>query len=443
MIMNSRSRYAVVGLGSRSRMFTRALLNEHSDDGELVALCDVNRTRMNHHNSWFRTEFGAGPVPCYDAADFVRMLDEQRVDTVIVTSVDRTHHHYIVAAMEHGRDVVTEKPLTTDADKCQQILDAQARTGRELKVTFNYRYAPRNSAVKELISSGAIGDVQSVHFEWLLDTRHGADYFRRWHRDKRNSGGLMIHKSSHHFDLVNWWLDAVPHTVFGFGDLRFYGSENAEARGEKVTSYRSHGNPDLANDPWSIDLAATPELKALYLDAEHEDGYIRDRNVFSDGISIEDDMAVLVRYNSGATLSYHLTAYSPWEGYRVGFNGTKGRLELDVVERSYVSGDVIDPNAAGADQPGNEPIDRTRLTLRPLWEKPRPIDVEEEGGGGHGGGDRRLLADVFGGAPKPDPLGRAAGPMDGAYAMLTGAAANRSFATGLPVQISDLVTLPT
>jgi hypothetical protein len=54
-----------------------------------------------------------------------------------------------------------------------------------------------------------------------------------------------------------------------------------------------------------------------------------------------------------------------------------------------------------------------------------------------------LLADVFGGAPKPDPLGRAAGPMDGAYAMLTGAAANRSFATGLPVQISDLVTLPT
>ena len=53
------------------------------------------------------------------------MLDEQRVDVVIVTSVDRTHDHYIVTALEHGCDVITEKPMTTDADKCQRILDAQ------------------------------------------------------------------------------------------------------------------------------------------------------------------------------------------------------------------------------------------------------------------------------------------------------------------------------
>jgi len=341
--------------------------------------------------------------------------------------------------MEAGRDVITEKPLTTDAAKCQRILDTQARTGRRLTVSFNYRYAPRNSAVKELIQSGAIGEVLSVHFEWLLDTRHGADYFRRWHRDKRNSGGLMIHKASHHFDLVNWWLGTVPDTVFGFGDLRFYGRDNAERRGEVVRSYRSHGSPDVDKDPWAINMAADPVLRALYLEAEHEDGYIRDRNVFSDGISIEDDMAVLVRYESGATMTYHLTAYSPWEGYRVMFNGTKGRLELEVEERSYVSGAAQDPNQPG--QPITEPIDRTRLTLRPLWEVPRRIEVEE-GAGGHGGGDRRLLNDLFGGKREPDPLGRAATHLDGAYAMLVGAAANQSFATGLPVRIRDLVRFP-
>ena len=49
-----------------------------------------------------------------------------------------------------------------------------------------------------------------MHFEWALDTVHGADYFRRWHREKKNSGGLLVHKSSHHFDLVNWWLGDVP-----------------------------------------------------------------------------------------------------------------------------------------------------------------------------------------------------------------------------------------
>ncbi|WP_166355666.1 Gfo/Idh/MocA family protein [Phytoactinopolyspora limicola] len=438
----ARKRYAMVGLGSRSRMFSQALLAAHADVGELVALCDVNQARMDFQNKRFAERFDAAPIPTYGASEFVRMLHECAVDAVIVTSMDRTHDHYIVAAMEHGCDVVTEKPLTTDEVKCQHILDAQQRTGRELTVTFNYRYAPRNSAVKELIASGAIGEVQSVHFEWLLDTRHGADYFRRWHRDKRNSGGLMVHKSSHHFDLVNWWIDAVPQTVFGFGDLRFYGRANAENRGERVRSDRSHGSGEVGINPWAIDLADEPELKGLYLDAEHEDGYIRDRNVFSDGISIEDDMAVLVRYNTGATLTYHLTAYSPWEGYRVGFNGTKGRIELAVIERSYVSGEVIDPNAAGADQPGNEPIDHTRLTVQNLWGKARRVEVDEEGGGGHGGGDRRLLADVFGGRSEPDPLGRAAGPIDGAYAMLTGAAANRSFATGLPVQIADLVSFP-
>jgi hypothetical protein len=180
----------------------------------------------------------------------------------------------------------------------------------------------------------------------------------------------------------------------------------------------------------------------LYLDAEHEDGYLRDRNVFTDGISIEDDMSVMVRYETGATMTYHLTAYSPWEGYRVMFNGTKGRLELDVEERSYVSGGVQDPNRPGAGAaPKAPPIDRARLTLRPLWDIPRPIEVEE-GSGGHGGGDRRLLNDLFGEVREVDPLGRAATHVDGAYAMLVGAAANRSFASGLPVRIRDLVRFP-
>jgi hypothetical protein len=152
-------------------------------------------------------------------------------------------------------------------------------------------------------------------------------------------------------------------------------------------------------------------------------------------------MAVLVKYDTGATLSYHLTAYSPWEGYRVMFNGTKGRVELDVEERSYVSGAAEDPNKPEAQRKNAPPIDRARLTVRPLWDVPRVVEVEE-GSGGHGGGDRRLLADLFGGKNEPDPLGRAASHRDGAYAMLVGAAANRSFATGMPVRIDDLVRFP-
>lgn len=74
------------------------------------------------------------------------------------------------------------------------------------------------------------------------------------------------------------------------------------------------------------------QLKAMYLDAEGEDSYYRDQSVFGDGISIEDPMGVMVRYRSGAILTYSLAAYSPVEGFRVAFTGTKARLELEVRE---------------------------------------------------------------------------------------------------------------
>jgi predicted dehydrogenase len=436
--MPARKRYAVVGLGSRSRMFSMALLKDYQEHGELVAFCDHNQTRMDYFNQYYADELGAKPVPTYKPEDFDRMVDEQKVDCVIVTTIDRAHHRYIIRAMELGCDAITEKPMTVDAEKCQAILDTIHSTGRKLTVTFNYRYAPRNSKVKELLMEGAIGKVISVHFEWLLNTVHGADYFRRWHRDKRNSGGLMVHKSTHHFDLVNWWLGTQPETVFGFGDLMFYGRANAEERGVTKFYDRAFGRPHAEDDPFALHLDRHEGLRRMYLEAEHEEGYVRDQSVFGDGISIEDDMAVLVRYRNKATMSYHLTTYSPWEGYRIGFNGTEGRLEYEVHENSYVSGSESDTNRPEVrDAKEIEINEPSRILVRPLWGKPMEVEVSSSEGG-HGGGDRRLLEDVFLGN-QADPLGRAANHVDGAMSILTGIAANKSFATGMPVQVGTLI----
>lgn len=444
-----RTRYAIVGLGGRAQMFVRALTGPHADTAQLVAFCDVNQTRMDVHNRTV-VESGGSAVPTYPAQDFAAMLDKEQVDAVIVTSIDRTHDEYIVTALRAGRDVITEKPMTTDAQRCRRILDAQAETGRSVTVTFNYRYNPLHARVREVIASGAIGDIGSVHFEWLLDTRHGADYFRRWHRDKANSGGLMVHKATHHFDLVNWWIASSPDVVFGLGQLFFYGDENGTRRGLARPYARAHGAESAADDPFALNLAGNPNMTALYLDAEHEDGYHRDQNVFGPGITIEDDMAVAVRYRSGATMSYHLTAYSPWEGYRVAFNGSAGRLELDVVENSFVDPGTARKVAGEAvhGRPGTDvsagiddaPERSARLTLRKHWEKPQDLELPDTSGG-HGGGDERMLSDIFGGKRVEDPLGRASTHRDGALSLLTGLAANRSFETGLPVRADDILAL--
>lgn len=437
-----RRRHAVVGLGSRAQMFVQALADTHADRCEIVAFCDLNRTRMAVHNRTLTERFGLAAVPTYGPADFGEMLTRERVDVVVVTTVDRTHDEFIVAALRAGCDVVTEKPMTVDAQRCRRILDAQAETGRKVTVTFNYRYNPVHAKVREVIASGAIGEVGSVHFEWLLDTRHGADYFRRWHRDKANSGGLMVHKATHHFDLVNWWIASSPETVFGLGRLFFYGDDNGERRGLARPYERAHGASAAADDPFALHLESSPTLKELYLDAEHEDGYHRDQNVFGGGVTIEDDMAVSVRYRSGATMSYHLTAYSPWEGYHVAFNGSAGRLELDVVENSFVDAGTAG-HVSGTALHGVEvaPEHGSRLTLRRHWDKPVELDLPDAGGAGHGGGDERMLADIFGGGTGEDPLGRASTHRDGALSLLTGLAANRSFETGLPVHVDDLLKL--
>ncbi len=438
----AKKKYVLVGTGSRCSMYLDALGKDFREYGDILALCDSNHVRMNYWRDYMKETYGIGPLPTYHCSEFDRMIQEQKPDKVIVTSMDRTHHLYICRAMELGCDVVTEKPMTVDAEKCQQIIDTKKRTGRDIIVTFNYRYSPRNTRVKELLKDGIAGTITSVTFEWLLDTSHGADYFRRWHRNKNNNGGLLVHKSTHHFDLMNWWLDSAPKTVFAMGDLKFYGKENAEKRGVTQFYDRAYGNPIAAKDPFAlkIDPEKDQRLLALYYgEAEKEDGYMRDRSVFSDGISIEDNMNVMVRYQNNVVMNYCLYAHSPWEGYRVCFNGTKGRLEFNVVEKSYVSGGHEDFN-----QPGMRELEGDKKSLvpeiifQPLWGKPVVFTYEQNDKGGHGGGDVRLLRDVFAGA-QPDPLGHAAGYIDGAKSILTGIAANISMKTGEPVQVKDLV----
>ncbi len=423
-------RYAVVGTGGRVPMFLNPLVKRYKQDGELVGLCDINLGRVELYNQKLETELGYHRVPGYHADDFDKMIQETRPDVVIVTTVDAFHDKYIIRAMELGCDAITEKPMTIDDEKCRAILDTIKKTGRKLRVTFNYRWGPGPSLVRKLLAEGAIGEVIHVDMEYLLNTSHGADYFRRWHREKDKSGGLMVHKSTHHFDLVNWWLDAVPETVFGFGRLAFYGRENAKKRGIDVKYDRYTGN-DTGNDPFALKLDSNSRYKALYLDPEQHDGYQRDRNVFGDNITAEDTMSVLVKYRTGTVLNYSLNAYLPREGFHIAFNGTKGRLEYTEAHASHIIAGQDDEELA------NEMKWESQIIVHPMFGKAYtvPIPTAE---GGHGGGDPLIQEQIFSSNPPEETLGRNAGHGQGAASILIGIAANKSFESGLPVKIADL-----
>lgn len=412
-------RYVLVGASGRALyMYAKPIVEEHSASSEIVGIFDTNPLRSEA----LRTMAG---LTCPVYTNFESMIGDLKPDRAIITTIDRTHHDYIIRCLDAGVDVITEKPMTIDAEKCEAILAAEKRTGREITVTFNYRFTPYVSAVKRAIVDGIIGDVLNVDFEYMLDTVHGADYFRRWHARKENSGGLLVHKSTHHFDLINWWIMEEPVEVMAFGTRRFYGPTR-DARGERCLTC-GHKNTcefyfDIEAPMFGVDLADFNRL--LYRECESADGYVRDRCVFSDEIDIEDSMSVNVKYSGGALLSYSLIAHSPYEGWKASINGTEGRLEI----AEYHSG-----LRAGEPSYTFDFYDRTGNKISHTVPK---------AAGGHGGGDSRLRKMIFDGGI-PDPLGHQANSFAGAVSILIGIAANRSIAEGRNVKIGDLVPLDT
>ena len=364
------------------------------------------------------------------------MLNQQNPDLIIVTTVDSTHHQFIIKGLESGYDVLTEKPLTTDETKAQAILDAERKSGRNLIVGFNYRWSPYATKIKELLANNTIGKITSVDFHWYLNTYHGASYFRRWHGYKDKGGSLWVHKATHHFDLINWWLDSDPEEVFALGDLEHYG-KNGPFRGSNCRSCEFKDKCD-----YYFDINKDKRLMDLYVNNEQYDGYIRDRCLFSEDIDIYDKMSAQIKYANNVSVNYSLTTYSPFEGWRIAFNGTEGRIEasLDIPYNKKVAINQEEMHALEMAQNAVEDIDIESIIVHKLWKKHDTIKVEMEKGG-HGGGDTRLQHKIFISPNTKDPFDRSAGIRDGLMSIMVGIAARNSVETNKPIKIKDLIDL--
>ncbi|MDH5609601.1 MAG: Gfo/Idh/MocA family oxidoreductase [Cyclobacteriaceae bacterium] len=423
-------RVALVGTGVRGTSFWGRRLQQHySHLLEFVGLSDINPGRLEAAKSYMG-------VQCRVFVDFDQMVRETRPDLVIVTTKDSTHHQFIIKGLDMGCDVLTEKPLTIDEHKCQQIIDAEKRSNKKLIVGFNYRWSPYATKVKELLMKESIGKITSVDFHWYLNTYHGASYFRRWHGERDSSGTLWVHKATHHFDLLNWWLDSDPDEVFAYGDLEYYGF-NGPFRGDNC---RTCAHQKACEFYW--DITKDKDMMRLYVDHEKHDGYIRDNCLFRDDINIYDKMSAQVRYKNNITLNYSLTTYSPYEGWRVALNGTKGRIEawIDIPYQQNVSVSQAELHAAEMDQGKKDATEYQPVIVHRLWED---FEVEKVAidRSGHGGGDEALHEKIFEKPNERDPFERAAGLRDGAMSSLIGIAARKSIESGQPVRISELTTL--
>jgi predicted dehydrogenase len=406
-----RRRYAMVGTGHRgSSMWGADLAKNYGDVLEFVGLADTNPKRM----AAAKVLMG---VSCPTFTSFDEMVERTRPEVLMVTTVDSTHVEYITRALDRGIDVITEKPMVTDEKQVKAVLDAQRRNKSRVIVAHNYRYAPKHQKIKEILAAGEIGPVTSVDFSWYLDTGHGADYFRRWHRLKSKGGSLWVHKASHHFDLINWWLGADPVEVSAYGELNVYG----KAGPFRYTHCRPC--PHKAKCPFYWDITKNERLMKLYAQAEDVDGYRRDGCVFREEVDIYDTMSAVVKYSNGVQMNYSLNASMPMEGYSLAFNGEGGRLEIRDYER----------------QPFKVEDDSETYLMKNFTGKRVKIDMPIIKGG-HAGGDDRLRDVIFRNVNVPEYM-RLPDARAGAMSVLTGVAARTSIEKRRPVKINELIKL--
>ena len=312
-------RLAQIGTGSRGVHWAGDIIRTYNDTVQIVGLCDINPKRVE-----VAKEMVGSSAPTF--VEFDKMIAATKPDAVLVTTVDSSHAAYIVRAMELGVDVISEKPLCTDEQQCQAILDAEKKYGRKLTVAFNARYYPQAMKIRQLLMEKAIGDVISVDYQEYLDTSHGASYFRRWHRIKEQSGTLLVSKSVHHFDQVNWWADSAPAEVAAFGDLRFYGRNNP-FRG---TRCRGCAYKDRCQFFW--DVTKDQRAMKLFVSAEGEDGYHVDGCVWRQDCNIYDTYSVMAKYENGMRLTYTANTFMPYEGQEIAINGSKGRIDFNMYD---------------------------------------------------------------------------------------------------------------
>jgi len=145
-------------------------------------------------------------------ADWHDVLQERSLDAVIVALPNIDHHQAAMAALTAGKHVLCEKPLGLSIVECDELIDAADRSGLVLQVGHEMRHQRLYQKMKSLVDEGGVGDPRLM---WCREYR--GPMRPGWRSSPEQTGGMLLEKNCHHFDLFNWIFDAVPQRVTAFG----------------------------------------------------------------------------------------------------------------------------------------------------------------------------------------------------------------------------------
>ena len=365
----------VIGAGSRGRTYAR-YAEKFPQSMKVVGVADLNPHRRKEmakkHNIPAENQF----------AHFNEALSKPKLaDAVVIATPDNLHYEPCMKALALGYDVLLEKPVAPTEKECRAILKQAHKYNRIVAVCHVLRYAPYFVALKEVLASGAIGDIVSVqHMEPIQYAHMAHSYVRgNWPLADKTTP-IILAKSCHDLDIMRWLIDKPCESIAAEGSLYLFRPENAP---KGATERCTDGCPHEAECPYSaIDIYERRKRHLGVFDLQRKDpALIREklkttnygRCVFRCNNDQCDHYVAILKFKDGVTASFTMDAFTPWGGRRTRIMGTKGFIEGDMTTFTFHD---------------------FRTGHKSVWDQ-KVSEVAEYKGSGHGGGDHLLVRDFL------------------------------------------------
>jgi predicted dehydrogenase len=233
------------------------------------------------------------------------VTNDPDLDWIMVFSPNSFHAEHILAALNNGKHVFTEKPLATTMEDCEKIFQAHLESNSHLATGFVLRYAPIYRKAKELLDAGAVGEILSVDANENLSVELGSFIMRNWRREKERSGPYLLEKCCHDLDLLNWFIESVPSRVASFGGLNFFLPKNADL--EKKCSGKNGKNP----------FTAIPDSHGA-------------DSPFTSDKDIVDNQVAILEYRNGVRVTFQSVLSNAIRERRMYIAATEGTMILEL-----------------------------------------------------------------------------------------------------------------
>jgi predicted dehydrogenase len=353
-------RMGVIGAGGRG---TIAANWANSERAQIVAAADPNPEGHDELARHAKTD------DFKRFEDYRELLKLDEVQAVCVTTPDWLHEEHAVAALRAGKHVYCEKPLAITIDGCDNILRAAAETGNKLMIGFNMRYMNMVRVMKEIVDSGAIGEVKAAWCRHFVGYG-GRFYYHDWHATRANGTSLLLQKASHDIDVIHWICGSFTKRVVGLGALSYYGGEK----------------PDDLICPECPERDSCPEDEAGRAKSLSPHQRKKVRCAFRREVDVEDNQTIVMQLANGVQACYMQNHFTPDYFRNYTFIGTEGRLE-----------NMRAPGEETAISAGHKLV-RVWTRRRGDWKHyaNRDYHVKPAEEGSHSGADPRICQDFLG-----------------------------------------------